>query len=144
MLEALNPLIVFLFACYSMLALAVQSIVSSVEHVGQLTCLRDAAIESNKLYRTHVHKKSPSNLFKSSLSDVDSVNSYFLRNWRAIYEEKWRCRLNLSHSPMICQGHLPRIVLWSRRPKQSSGFRDGIGTPEEVGKRLGTELAEWR
>ncbi|KAL0661773.1 hypothetical protein Bca4012_098610 [Brassica carinata] len=43
-----------------MLALAVQSIVSSVEHVGQLTCLRDAAIQSNKLYRTHVHKKSPS------------------------------------------------------------------------------------
>ncbi|KAF3526111.1 hypothetical protein F2Q69_00047712 [Brassica cretica] len=108
-------------------ALAVQSIVSSVEHVGQLTCLRDAAIQSNKLYRTHVHKKSPSKGL----------------NWRAIYEEKWRCRLNLSHSPMICQGHLPRIVLWSRRPKQSSGFRDRIGTPEEVGKRLGTELAEW-
>ena len=56
-------------------------------------------------------------------------------NRRAISEEKWRSRLNLSHSPMICQRHSPRIVLWSLRPKLSSGFRDGIPTPEEVGKR---------
>lgn len=36
---------------------------------------------------------------------------------------------------MICPGHPPWIVLWSNWPKQNSGFRDGIGTLEEVGKR---------
>ncbi|KAH0867379.1 hypothetical protein HID58_074401 [Brassica napus] len=42
---------------------------------------------------------------------------------------------SISQPHDICQGHSPEIVLWSLQPKQSSGFRDGIATPEEVGKR---------